>query len=156
MVLSDCPELREISWRCVIIDEAHRLKNRNCKLLDSLKMLDLVRIKKMKYTLFFCFVFFFLQLNVLMDSLRNTKCCWPARLFRTPWRSFSASFTSWSQLSSRLKSNSSESLETSKLRSRWETHKSGNSLPLCLKLYMQLIAILPNYPFNRFRNSSPF
>lgn len=42
MVLSDCPELREIAWRCVIIDEAHRLKNRNCKLLDSLKMLDLV------------------------------------------------------------------------------------------------------------------
>lgn len=42
MILSDCPELREISWRCVIIDEAHRLKNRNCKLLDSLKMLDLV------------------------------------------------------------------------------------------------------------------
>ncbi|XP_034411870.1 chromodomain-helicase-DNA-binding protein 8 isoform X2 [Cyclopterus lumpus] len=40
MVLSDCPELREISWRCVIIDEAHRLKNRNCKLLDSLKALD--------------------------------------------------------------------------------------------------------------------
>uniref|UniRef100_W5MSG6 Helicase ATP-binding domain-containing protein n=1 Tax=Lepisosteus oculatus TaxID=7918 RepID=W5MSG6_LEPOC len=41
MVLSDCPELREIAWRCVVIDEAHRLKNRNCKLLDSLKMLDL-------------------------------------------------------------------------------------------------------------------
>ncbi|KAM9790504.1 chromodomain-helicase-DNA-binding protein 8 isoform X2 [Syngnathus typhle] len=41
MVLSDCPELREISWRCVIIDEAHRLKNRNCKLLDSLKMLEM-------------------------------------------------------------------------------------------------------------------
>ncbi|XP_051555983.1 chromodomain-helicase-DNA-binding protein 8 isoform X3 [Myxocyprinus asiaticus] len=40
MILSDCPELREISWRCVVIDEAHRLKNRNCKLLDSLKMLD--------------------------------------------------------------------------------------------------------------------
>ncbi|XP_066579022.1 chromodomain-helicase-DNA-binding protein 8 isoform X2 [Amia ocellicauda] len=41
MVLSDCPELREIAWRCVVIDEAHRLKNRNCKLLDSLNMLDL-------------------------------------------------------------------------------------------------------------------
>ncbi|XP_056334959.1 chromodomain-helicase-DNA-binding protein 8 isoform X2 [Danio aesculapii] len=41
MILSDCPELREISWRCVVIDEAHRLKNRNCKLLDSLKMLEL-------------------------------------------------------------------------------------------------------------------
>uniref|UniRef100_A0A671LEZ5 Chromodomain-helicase-DNA-binding protein 8 n=1 Tax=Sinocyclocheilus anshuiensis TaxID=1608454 RepID=A0A671LEZ5_9TELE len=40
MILSDCPELREISWRCVVIDEAHRLQNRNCKLLDSLKMLD--------------------------------------------------------------------------------------------------------------------
>ncbi|KAA0719516.1 Chromodomain-helicase-DNA-binding protein 8 [Triplophysa tibetana] len=40
MILSDCPELKEISWRCVVIDEAHRLKNRNCKLLDSLKMLD--------------------------------------------------------------------------------------------------------------------
>uniref|UniRef100_A0A673Y572 Chromodomain helicase DNA binding protein 8 n=1 Tax=Salmo trutta TaxID=8032 RepID=A0A673Y572_SALTR len=44
MILSDCPELREISWRCVIIDEAHRLKNRNCKLLDSLKMLDLHKV----------------------------------------------------------------------------------------------------------------
>uniref|UniRef100_A0A8C4J301 Chromodomain helicase DNA binding protein 8 n=1 Tax=Dromaius novaehollandiae TaxID=8790 RepID=A0A8C4J301_DRONO len=41
MILSDCPELREIEWRCVIIDEAHRLKNRNCKLLDSLKHMDL-------------------------------------------------------------------------------------------------------------------
>ncbi|XP_075767962.1 chromodomain-helicase-DNA-binding protein 8-like, partial [Pelodiscus sinensis] len=41
MILSDCPELREIEWRCVIIDEAHRLKNRHCKLLDSLKHMDL-------------------------------------------------------------------------------------------------------------------
>ncbi|TSK82125.1 Chromodomain-helicase-DNA-binding protein 8 [Bagarius yarrelli] len=48
MVLSDCPELREIYWRCVIIDEAHRLKNRNCKLLDSLKMLNLWVIVKYK------------------------------------------------------------------------------------------------------------
>ncbi|XP_032297660.1 chromodomain-helicase-DNA-binding protein 8-like isoform X2 [Coturnix japonica] len=41
MILSDCPELREIEWRWVIIDEAHWLKNRNCKLLDSLKHMDL-------------------------------------------------------------------------------------------------------------------
>uniref|UniRef100_UPI00398E93CE LOW QUALITY PROTEIN: chromodomain-helicase-DNA-binding protein 7-like n=1 Tax=Pristiophorus japonicus TaxID=55135 RepID=UPI00398E93CE len=41
MILSDCPELREIEWRCVIIDEAHRLKNRNCKLLEGLKLMDL-------------------------------------------------------------------------------------------------------------------
>lgn len=49
MVLSDCPELREIAWRCVIIDEAHRLKNRNCKLLDSLKMLDLVSLFQQEF-----------------------------------------------------------------------------------------------------------
>ncbi|XP_051865740.1 chromodomain-helicase-DNA-binding protein 8-like isoform X1 [Pristis pectinata] len=41
MILSDCPELREIAWRCVIIDEAHRLKNRNCKLLEGLKLMEL-------------------------------------------------------------------------------------------------------------------
>lgn len=58
MILSDCPELREISWRCVVIDEAHRLKNRNCKLLDSLKMLDLVSDS----------YFYFLL------SLRETEC----------------------------------------------------------------------------------
>ncbi|XP_067128566.1 LOW QUALITY PROTEIN: chromodomain-helicase-DNA-binding protein 7-like [Centruroides vittatus] len=40
IVLSDCLELREIPWRCVIIDEAHRLKNRNCKLLEGLRLLN--------------------------------------------------------------------------------------------------------------------
>ncbi|KAM4688567.1 chromodomain-helicase-DNA-binding protein 7 [Discoglossus pictus] len=41
MILTDCPELRNIHWRCVVIDEAHRLKNRNCKLLEGLKMMAL-------------------------------------------------------------------------------------------------------------------
>ncbi|KAM4623653.1 chromodomain-helicase-DNA-binding protein 7, partial [Polymixia lowei] len=41
MILTDCPELRNIPWRCVVIDEAHRLKNRNCKLLEGLKMMDM-------------------------------------------------------------------------------------------------------------------
>ncbi|XP_053322550.1 chromodomain-helicase-DNA-binding protein 7 [Spea bombifrons] len=41
MILTDCPELRNVHWRCVVIDEAHRLKNRNCKLLEGLKMMDL-------------------------------------------------------------------------------------------------------------------
>uniref|UniRef100_A0A4W5L9E6 Chromodomain helicase DNA binding protein 7 n=1 Tax=Hucho hucho TaxID=62062 RepID=A0A4W5L9E6_9TELE len=41
MILTDCPELRSIPWRCVVIDEAHRLKNRNCKLLEGLKMMDM-------------------------------------------------------------------------------------------------------------------
>lgn len=44
MILTDCPELRNIPWRCVVIDEAHRLKNRNCKLLEGLKMMDLVSV----------------------------------------------------------------------------------------------------------------
>ncbi|XP_075033621.1 chromodomain-helicase-DNA-binding protein 6 isoform X4 [Mixophyes fleayi] len=41
MILADCPELKKIRWSCVIIDEAHRLKNRNCKLLEGLKLMAL-------------------------------------------------------------------------------------------------------------------
>ncbi|XP_037668360.1 chromodomain-helicase-DNA-binding protein 6 isoform X1 [Choloepus didactylus] len=41
MILADCPELKKIHWSCVIIDEAHRLKNRNCKLLEGLKLMSL-------------------------------------------------------------------------------------------------------------------
>lgn len=46
MILADCPELRSVPWRCVVIDEAHRLKNRNCKLLEGLKMMDMVSYNK--------------------------------------------------------------------------------------------------------------
>lgn len=41
VVLTDCLELREILWRACIIDEAHRLKNRNCKLLEGLRLLQM-------------------------------------------------------------------------------------------------------------------
>ncbi|XP_075316313.1 uncharacterized protein chd6 isoform X3 [Odontesthes bonariensis] len=41
MIMADCPELRKLQWRCVVIDEAHRLKNRNCKLLEGLKLMNL-------------------------------------------------------------------------------------------------------------------
>ncbi|UYV81184.1 CHD7 [Cordylochernes scorpioides] len=41
IVLSDCMDLRDIPWKCCIIDEAHRLKNKNCKLLEGLRLLDL-------------------------------------------------------------------------------------------------------------------
>ncbi|XP_014669960.1 PREDICTED: chromodomain-helicase-DNA-binding protein 7-like [Priapulus caudatus] len=40
VVISDCFELREIPWRVVIIDEAHRLKNQKCKLMEGLKLLN--------------------------------------------------------------------------------------------------------------------
>ncbi|KAG7242554.1 hypothetical protein INR49_020267, partial [Caranx melampygus] len=41
MILGGCPELNAIEWRCVIIDEAHRLKNKNCKLLEGFKLMSL-------------------------------------------------------------------------------------------------------------------
>lgn len=41
IILSDCLDLREIPWRCCIIDEAHRLKNRNCKLIEGLRLLNM-------------------------------------------------------------------------------------------------------------------
>ncbi|KAM9510012.1 chromodomain-helicase-DNA-binding protein 9-like isoform 1-T10 [Guaruba guarouba] len=41
IILGGCPELNAIEWRCVIIDEAHRLKNKNCKLLEGLKLMNL-------------------------------------------------------------------------------------------------------------------
>jgi len=41
IVLTDCLDLREITWRACVIDEAHRLKNKNCKLLEGLRLLDM-------------------------------------------------------------------------------------------------------------------
>ena len=41
-ILSEIELLSQIEWRVCIIDEAHRLKNRGCKLLEGLKCLDLV------------------------------------------------------------------------------------------------------------------
>ncbi|KPM07329.1 Kismet-like protein, partial [Sarcoptes scabiei] len=41
VILTDCIELSSIKWVACIIDEAHRLKNRNCKLLEGLRMLQI-------------------------------------------------------------------------------------------------------------------
>lgn len=41
IVLTDVMELKDFPWRLCIIDEAHRLKNKNCKLLEGLRMLNL-------------------------------------------------------------------------------------------------------------------
>lgn len=43
MILAECMELQSVPWRIIIIDEAHRLKNRNCKLLTGLTQLNVVR-----------------------------------------------------------------------------------------------------------------
>lgn len=44
VIISDVEELSQIEWRVVVIDEAHRLKNRNCKLLEGLRCFDLVSV----------------------------------------------------------------------------------------------------------------
>uniref|UniRef100_T1J482 DNA helicase n=1 Tax=Strigamia maritima TaxID=126957 RepID=T1J482_STRMM len=41
IIITDCLELRAIPWRCCIIDEAHRLKNKNCKLLEGLRLIQM-------------------------------------------------------------------------------------------------------------------
>lgn len=62
MILTDCPELRNVPWRCVVIDEAHRLKNRNCKLLEGLKMMDMVGGRQGVVHFGVVFWFFFFKL----------------------------------------------------------------------------------------------
>ena len=42
MVVLDSPHLRDVDWKCLIIDEAHRLKNNSCKLVESLRAMQLV------------------------------------------------------------------------------------------------------------------
>jgi chromodomain-helicase-DNA-binding protein 7 len=45
VIITDLEELSQIDWRVAIIDEAHRLKNRNCKLLQGLTCFELVSIR---------------------------------------------------------------------------------------------------------------
>ena len=42
IIISDCELLSSVDWRCLIIDEAHRLKNKNCKLMEGLRFVDCV------------------------------------------------------------------------------------------------------------------
>ena len=44
LIISDLEVLRDINWRCVIIDEAHRLKNKNCRLMEGLRFFDFVSL----------------------------------------------------------------------------------------------------------------
>lgn len=44
IIITDIADLKDFQWRICVIDEAHRLKNRNCKLLEGLRTLNLVRM----------------------------------------------------------------------------------------------------------------
>lgn len=41
IIVTDFADLKGFNWRICVIDEAHRLKNRNCKLLEGLRQLNL-------------------------------------------------------------------------------------------------------------------
>lgn len=41
IIVTDFADLKGFNWRICVIDEAHRLKNRNCKLLEGLRQLTL-------------------------------------------------------------------------------------------------------------------
>ena len=40
-IITDIMDLKDISWRACVIDEAHRLKNQKCKLLEGLRLLEI-------------------------------------------------------------------------------------------------------------------
>ncbi|XP_070187859.1 chromodomain-helicase-DNA-binding protein 8-like isoform X4 [Littorina saxatilis] len=40
IIIADVELLTSIEWRCCVIDEAHRLKNKNCRLLEGLRLFD--------------------------------------------------------------------------------------------------------------------
>lgn len=44
MIMLERELLKDIPWRVLIIDEAHRLKNRNCKLMVELSQFKVVSI----------------------------------------------------------------------------------------------------------------
>ncbi|XP_067933470.1 chromodomain-helicase-DNA-binding protein 8-like [Watersipora subatra] len=41
VIIQDVELLAQIPWRCSVIDEAHRLKNKNCKLMEGLRCFEL-------------------------------------------------------------------------------------------------------------------
>ena len=41
LIITHSQELKSFNWRLCVIDEAHRLKNRNCKLLEGLRLLNM-------------------------------------------------------------------------------------------------------------------
>lgn len=93
MILGGCPELNAIEWRCVIIDEAHRLKNKNCKLLEGLKLMNLV--SNFYFTSVVWFYLFPVQI-VMYDMMINHKLAYLSK--RGLEQSFYANTCSWCSL----------------------------------------------------------
>jgi ATP-dependent DNA helicase len=42
IAINDRPHFRNVSWRYIVVDEGHRLKNHNCKLIKELKQYESV------------------------------------------------------------------------------------------------------------------
>ena len=68
-IISDCELLSDIEWRCLIIDEAHRLKNAKCRLMEGLKMFDCVSGRKILFT---CKNLIFIKFEIL-NSLNTCQ-----------------------------------------------------------------------------------
>lgn len=84
VIISDCELLSDIEWRVLIIDEAHRLKNAKCKLMEGLRMFDCVSWLKFVY-LHGCNL---LGYKLGNTSLMMTKCTYIYMLvFYKKWRS---------------------------------------------------------------------
>lgn len=43
-IMNDIEVMNQIDFRCAIIDEAHRLKNKNCRLMEHLRVLDIEHV----------------------------------------------------------------------------------------------------------------
>ena len=67
MVVLETPHLMDVEWKCLIIDEAHRLKNLSCKLVECLRSMSLVCLYfllSFNFSLLLCLQYFFLLLNL--------------------------------------------------------------------------------------------
>jgi len=76
VIITDLEELSQIDWRVAVIDEAHRLKNRNCKLLQGLTCFELVSIKNIFVwiTTVHCGQISLLYL-ILLNLIEASVCC---------------------------------------------------------------------------------
>lgn len=113
VIIQDVELLVQIDWRCCVIDEAHRLKNKNCKLMEGLRCFELVSANASRNCVTVTFTFFFISASHGNFCVcRSIKSYCQARPFRTMSRSCLASSTSWNLRGSGRRRNSSLNLVT--------------------------------------------